>query len=76
MNAEKTGLLIKELRTQKNMTQAQLAEKLGVSKVTVSRYENGNDNFSLKKLCEICAALDCDVSAVFRPAIAKSKATE
>lgn len=41
MNAEKTGLLIKELRTQKNMTQAQLAEILNVSDKAVSKWERG-----------------------------------
>lgn len=41
MNAIKTGNLIKELRRQKNMTQAQLAEILNVSDKAVSKWERG-----------------------------------
>lgn len=43
MNQQKTGRLIKELRTEKKMTQEQLAEILGVSNRSVSRWENGNN---------------------------------
>ena len=34
------GLIIKKLRLSKNMTQADLADKLGVSVQTISRWEN------------------------------------
>lgn len=42
MNQEKTGRFIAALRKEKKMTQEQLAEKLGVSNRSVSRWENGN----------------------------------
>ena len=42
MNQEKTGKFIAGLRKEKKMTQEQLAEKLGVSNRSVSRWENGN----------------------------------
>lgn len=41
MNQMKIGKFIKELRTEKKMTQADLAEKLGVSNRAVSKWENG-----------------------------------
>ena len=42
MDTGKIGKFLKELRNEKNMTQEQLGEKLGVTNKTVSRWENGN----------------------------------
>ena len=42
MDIEKIGKYIAENRKKKNMTQEQLAEKLGVTSKTISRWENGN----------------------------------
>ncbi|MDO4282496.1 MAG: helix-turn-helix transcriptional regulator [Clostridia bacterium] len=55
MNQEKIGLFIRELRKEKNMTQEQLAENLGVTDKSVSRWENGKtmpDYTLLKPLCD------------------------
>ena len=41
MNQEKIGKFIVECRKEKVLTQEQLAEKLGVSAKSVSRWENG-----------------------------------
>lgn len=41
MNQEKIGKFIAEKRKQKNITQALLAEKLGVTDRSVSNWENG-----------------------------------
>lgn len=41
MNQYITGVMIKRLREQKNMTQAELADKLCVSDKTVSKWETG-----------------------------------
>lgn len=52
-----TGDIIKALREQANMTQAELGKQLGVNKSTVQKYENGMvQNLKIKtlrKLCEI-----------------------
>lgn len=56
MNAEKTGALIKQLRTNKNLTQAQLAEIVCVSDKAVSKWERGDgcpDITIMPKLAEI-----------------------
>ena len=42
MDVKKIGRFIAENRKAKNLTQKELAEKLGVSDKTVSRWENGN----------------------------------
>ena len=62
MKASKSGMFIGELRREKNWTQAELAEKLGVTDKAVSRWETGKgypDVTILKKLGE---ELDVTVS--------------
>ena len=41
MDQKKIGGFLKELRREKGVTQEQLAERLGVSSRTVSRWETG-----------------------------------
>lgn len=56
-------LRIKEVCQKCNITQKELAEKLGVSEVTLSRASNGNT--SLPLLENIAAALGVEVSELF-----------
>lgn len=56
MNPDKLGLFIANLRKEKNMTQKELAEKLGVTDRAVSNWENGRrlpDVSLYKELCDI-----------------------
>ena len=41
MNQKKVGHFLKELRNEKKFIQEELAEKLGVSNQSISRWENG-----------------------------------
>ncbi|MBR2002361.1 MAG: helix-turn-helix transcriptional regulator, partial [Firmicutes bacterium] len=41
MDQQRTGKFISHKRKEKNLTQEQLAEKLGVSNKTVSKWETG-----------------------------------
>ena len=41
MNCAKTGGLILQLRQEKGLTQQQLAQQLGVSNKTISKWERG-----------------------------------
>ena len=55
MNQQITGKFISHKRKEKNLTQEQLAEKLGVSNKTVSKWETGKcmpDYAVVKPLCE------------------------
>ena len=55
MNQDKSGKFIAKLRKEKNMTQEQLAEKMGVSINAVSKWERGlsfPDILLYKKLCK------------------------
>lgn len=42
MDTQITGKFLRELRKEKELTQEQLGEKIGVTNKTVSRWENGN----------------------------------
>ena len=56
MNAQKTGLLIYEMRTRKGLTQKELAEKCNVTDKAVSKWERGEgcpDVTVLPQLAEI-----------------------
>ena len=56
MNQEKIGKFISQLRKEKNLTQEELGEALGVTGKSVSRWENGKtlpDYSVIKELCEI-----------------------
>ena len=55
MNQKAIGLFITQKRKEKNLTQQQLAEKLGVSNKTISKWETGKcmpDYTVVKSLCE------------------------
>lgn len=56
MNQEQIGAFIATMRKEKGMTQEQLAELMGVSQKSISRWENGKTmpDFSLyESLCEV-----------------------
>ncbi len=53
MNQQKIGSFLKELRKEKGLTQEQLAESLGTSRRTVSRWETGSNMPDLDILIDI-----------------------
>lgn len=61
----KLGSAIKKLRTEKKMSQAALAEKVGVSTPNISRYESGKQNPEFEKIKDIADALDTRMSDLF-----------
>ena len=53
-------------RKEQNMTQAELAKRIGTQKSNISRLESGNYNPSLDFLIRISNALDKDLSIQFK----------
>lgn len=53
MNLVKIGKMLQTLRKEKGITQEQLAEKLGVARRTVSRWETGSNMPDLNMLIEL-----------------------
>ena len=61
MDVVKFGLFLKELRKERGLTQEQLAEKLGVTNRTVSRWETGTNVPDLDVLIDISEFYQIDV---------------
>ncbi len=62
MNEYVTGAVIKELREKNNVTQLQLADKLGVSDKTISKWETGKGYPDITLLDPIANALSVSVA--------------
>ena len=62
MNQQKIGVFISNCRKEKGLTQAQLAEILGVSDKSISRWENGKTMPDLSLYEPLCNALDIQIS--------------
>lgn len=62
MNQEKIGKFIAECRKNKKMTQEELAEKIGVSRKAISRWENGKNMPDLTLFKPICDNLGINVN--------------
>lgn len=56
---------LKEVRSEKNLSQAQLAEIVGVSRNTISSIETGQFNPTAKLALILCVALDKNFEDLF-----------
>ena len=64
MNMIKIGRFLQELRKEKELTQEQLAEQLGVARRTVSRWETGNNMPDLDILVELSDLYSVDLREI------------
>lgn len=64
MEQIKIGKFIAELRKNKNMTQEQLGEKLGVSSKTISKWENGRGMPELSTLKPLSEELGVSINEI------------
>ena len=62
MNAERLGETIRTLRTEKGMTQKNLADAVGVTDKAVSKWENGRSFPDIALLDSLAGALGCPLS--------------
>ncbi len=70
------GKNIRDLRMQQNMTQDELAEKLFVTRQTVSNYETGKSRPDIDMLDRIAEVLDADIQQLLygpQPSVDKEK---
>lgn len=57
---------VKELRKKRGMTQEELEQKSGVSRVTISSLENGTErNTTTETLLKLATALDTTIDQIF-----------
>ena len=61
------NLKLKAARARKDMSQAELAEKVGVSRQTINSIESGDYNPSINLCIEICKVLGTTLDALFWP---------
>ena len=73
MNQKKMGTFIKTLRKENNLTQEQLAEALGVSNRTVSRWETGNNIPDLDMLIILADYFDVEIKELIEGERLKEK---
>ncbi len=64
MDQKKTGLFLRELRKEKELTQEQLAEQFNVSSRTVSRWETGSNMPDLSVLVELSDFYQVDIKEI------------
>lgn len=64
MNQQKIGRFLKELRNGENLTQEQLAEILGVSNRSISRWENGTTMPDFDLLIQIAKHFDVEIEEI------------
>ena len=65
MNQEKIGKFIANLRKEKNMTQQELAKKLGVTDRAISKWENGRGLPDYSLLQDLCDVLSISINELF-----------
>ena len=66
MNQGKIGQFISEIRKEKNMNQQDLANLLGVTSKTISRWETGKYMPDLSLFTEISNVLDVSLNELFQ----------
>lgn len=59
------GPILRELRIKKRISQAQVADKVGVTKMMISHWERGNRKIMAHQLVDYCNALGVTVQSVF-----------
>lgn len=64
MDTVKIGKFLSELRRERELTQEQLAEKLGTSNKTISRWENGNYMPPVEMLMELSKFYDVSINEI------------
>ena len=59
------NLKLKSARALKDMSQKELAEKIGISRQTMNAIENGDYNPTIRLCIAICKALDTTLDQLF-----------
>ena len=73
MNQLTTGKFISLKRKQKNMTQEQLAQKLGVSNKTISKWETGKSMPDYSIIMSLCEELEITIAELMDGEMSEEK---
>lgn len=70
------GENLRFLRTEQGMTQEQFAEKLDVTRQSVSKWESDNGFPELDKILQISRMFDCDLDTLLQGSVCEKKRTD
>lgn len=73
MNPEKTGLIIKNARIKKGLTQKQLADAISVTDKAVCKWETGRGCPDITLLSQLSRILEIDIQSILRGELVKNK---
>lgn len=76
MNQEKIGRFISELRKEKNMTQLELANRLGITDRAISKWENGRGMPDVSLFEPLCKELNISINELLKGEKIESKNIE
>jgi transcriptional regulator with XRE-family HTH domain len=65
--------ILKDLREEKHLTQAQLARKLSVPQSFVSKYETGERRLDVIETVQICQALETSINQLLSKILKRAK---
>ena len=63
---KKLGIRIKELRTEKGISQEKFADLVGIDRTYLSSVEKGERNISLDNICKIAKGFGISVEKLFK----------
>ena len=66
MDQVKIGKFIAECRKKENLTQMQLAEKLGITDRAISKWENGNSTPDLEKIVKLAEIFNVSLDELIK----------
>ena len=76
MDPSKTGRLIAKQRRMQNLTQEQLAQRIGVSNKTISKWENGKGMPDYALIQPLCEALDIRIGELIEGDVQQPRGDE
>lgn len=59
-----TGIHFKEIRTQLNLTQCQVAEYMGIDRSLIAKFEKGERSIGVAPLERACRLFGCDINVL------------
>jgi transcriptional regulator with XRE-family HTH domain len=61
----KFGKIIKELRSEKGLSQEELADRAGMHRTYIGMIERAEKNITIENICKLSKALDVPLSSIF-----------
>lgn len=58
---------LKDMREARGVKQKALAQRLGVTRQTLARYENNQEKMTIEQAKTVCDFLNCDIAEIFLP---------